>query len=90
MMASLLTLPVMGVPIRSCNAIDGWDSMLSVLQMPTGVPVGRLALNRVGDARFPIVQMLSMGNPEIRQRIRNYKESLRIGLMNKVARLKHA
>lgn len=80
MVAAVSPLPVIGVPIKSSNSIDGWDSVLSILQMPGGVPVATVALNGAKNAGILAAQILSVGNPDLRQNIINYKE----GLLNQV------
>jgi 5-(carboxyamino)imidazole ribonucleotide mutase len=80
MVAAVSPLPVIGVPIKSSNSIDGWDSVLSILQMPGGVPVATVALNGAKNAGILAAQILSVGNAGLRQNIINYKE----GLLNQV------
>lgn len=87
MIASFSPLPVIGVPIKSTNSIDGWDSVLSILQMPNGVPVATVALNGALNAGLLAAQMLSVGNQEIRNRIIDYKEKLKREVMEKVEKL---
>ena len=77
MVASLSPLPVIGVPVKSSNSIDGWDSILSILQMPSGVPVATVALNGAKNAGILAAQILGSSNPEILKTILNYKESLK-------------
>jgi 5-(carboxyamino)imidazole ribonucleotide mutase len=77
MVASISPLPVIGVPIKSSNSIDGWDSVLSILQMPGGVPVATVALNGAKNAGILAAQMLSTGNDEIRNTVAQYKSKLR-------------
>jgi len=77
MVASLSPLPVIGVPVKSRNSIDGWDSVLSILQMPGGVPVATVALDGAQNAGILAAQILGATNPEIRERIITYKESLK-------------
>jgi 5-(carboxyamino)imidazole ribonucleotide mutase len=76
MVAAISPLPVIGVPIKSSNSIDGWDSILSILQMPEGVPVATVALNAARNAGILAAQILSVADPEIRARILAYKKSL--------------
>jgi len=78
MVASLTTLPVIGVPIKSSNSIDGWDSVLSILQMPGGVPVATVALNGALNAGILAAQILGTSNPEIAQKLEVYKTDLRL------------
>ena len=77
MVASSTTLPVIGVPIKSSNSIDGWDSVLSILQMPTGVPVATVALNGAKNAGILAAQILGVGDEEVAKRLRTYRESLK-------------
>lgn len=80
MVASLSPLPVIGVPIKSSNSIDGWDSMLSILQMPNGVPVATVALNAAKNAGILAAQILGAQDAVIRQRVIDYKKSLAAGV----------
>jgi len=77
MVASLTTLPVIGVPIKSSNSIDGWDSILSILQMPNGVPVATVALNAAKNAGILAAQILGTSNNQISDNLINYKEQLK-------------
>ncbi|MCB0482249.1 MAG: 5-(carboxyamino)imidazole ribonucleotide mutase [Flavobacteriales bacterium] len=77
MVASLTALPVIGVPIKSSNSIDGWDSILSILQMPNGVPVATVALNAAKNAGILAAQIIGASNPAIYQKNLQYKESLK-------------
>jgi len=76
MIASITTLPVIGVPIKSRNSIDGWDSILSILQMPDGVPVGTVALNGSKNAGILAAQIIAINNDELNQKIEDYKKEL--------------
>lgn len=76
MVASMSPLPVIGVPVKSSNSIDGWDSVLSILQMPGGVPVATVALNGAKNAGILAAQILGATQPEVLQRIIDYKQSL--------------
>lgn len=87
MIASLSPLPVIGVPIRSSNSIDGWDSVLSILQMPAGVPVATVALNGARNAGILAAQILSAGDNDLRQRIIRYKDGLRKKVVDKNSRI---
>ncbi|MFT4782143.1 MAG: 5-(carboxyamino)imidazole ribonucleotide mutase [Psychroserpens sp.] len=78
MVASLSPLPVIGVPIKSSNSMDGWDSILSILQMPGGVPVATVALNGAKNAGILAAQIIGVSNEEVRKTIMDYKESLKI------------
>lgn len=77
MVASLSPLPVIGVPVKSSNSIDGWDSVLSILQMPGGVPVATVALNGAKNAGILAAQILGSSNENVLQQVIDYKESLK-------------
>jgi len=77
MVASITNLPVIGVPIKSRNSIDGWDSVLSILQMPNGVPVATVALNGAQNAGILAAQILGVGEVSISEKIGEYKENLK-------------
>jgi len=77
MVASMSPLPVIGVPVKSSNSIDGWDSILSILQMPGGVPVATVALNGAKNAGILAAQIIGSSNPDVLQKIVAYKESLK-------------
>lgn len=77
MVSSSTTLPVIGVPIKSSNSIDGWDSILSILQMPNGVPVATVALNGAKNAAILAAQILGVHDEEVAKRLRAYRESLK-------------
>ena len=77
MVASLSPLPVIGVPIKSSNSMDGWDSVLSILQMPNGVPVATVALNAAQNAGILAVQIIGSSNPELQQSILEFKNQLK-------------
>lgn len=77
MVASATTLPVIGVPIKSSNSIDGWDSVLSILQMPGGVPVATMALNGAKNAGIFAAQILAIENNELAATLENYKTNLK-------------
>ncbi|WP_317228611.1 5-(carboxyamino)imidazole ribonucleotide mutase [Pedobacter montanisoli] len=77
MVASITTLPVIGVPVKSSNSIDGWDSILSILQMPNGIPVATVALNAAKNAGLLAAQILATSNPELAQKMQDYKDDLR-------------
>ncbi|MDG3580848.1 5-(carboxyamino)imidazole ribonucleotide mutase [Galbibacter pacificus] len=77
MVASLSPLPVIGVPVKSSNSIDGWDSVLSILQMPSGVPVATVALNGAKNAGILAAQIIGSSNKEIQATIVSYKEFLK-------------
>ena len=77
MIASLTPLPVIGVPVKSSNSIDGWDSVLSILQMPGGVPVATVALNGSKNAGILATQIVGTSDPSILNKIEDYKEELK-------------
>lgn len=77
MVASLTTLPVIGVPVKSSNSIDGWDSVLSILQMPSGVPVATVALDGARNAGILAAQMIGAFDKNIAQNLLIFKESLK-------------
>ncbi len=77
MVASITQLPVIGVPVKSTNSIDGWDSILSILQMPNGIPVATVALNAAKNAGILAAQILGTSDTELSQRLLNYKEELK-------------
>lgn len=82
MVAAVSPLPVIGVPIKSSNSIDGWDSVLSILQMPGGVPVATVALNGAKNAGILAGQILSVNDKDLREKVIAYKEGL-TGEVNK-------
>ena len=82
MIASLTPLPVIGVPSKSRNSIDGWDSVLSILQMPGGVPVATVALNSAKNAGILAVQIVGTSEPSILSKIEVYKEALKTKVIN--------
>ena len=77
MVASLTILPVIGVPIKSSNSIDGWDSVLSILQMPSGVPVATVALNGSRNAGILAAQILATSDAALSKKLTAYKDHLR-------------
>lgn len=77
MVASVTTLPVIGVPIKSSNSIDGWDSVLSILQMPNGVPVATVALNGAQNAGLLATQILATSNFSLHEKLMQYKHDLK-------------
>lgn len=83
MIASATILPVIGVPVKSSNSIDGWDSILSILQMPNGVPVATVALNASKNAGLLAMQILALGNRDLSGKLAAYK----IELEEKVAEM---
>ncbi len=77
MVASITTLPVIGVPIKSSNSIDGWDSVLSILQMPNGVPVATVALNAAKNAGILAVQILAVSNNSLTEKLIAFKKEMK-------------
>ena len=77
MVASLSPLPVIGVPVKSSNSIDGWDSVLSILQMPGGVPVATVALNGAKNAGILAAQIIGSADGDILKKMEAYKQSLK-------------
>jgi 5-(carboxyamino)imidazole ribonucleotide mutase len=77
MVASMTTLPVIGVPIKSSNSIDGWDSVLSILQMPTGVPVATVALDGAKNAGILAAEIIGSFDAEVAEKLATYKETLK-------------
>lgn len=90
MVASLTPLPVIGVPVKSSNSIDGWDSVLSILQMPNGVPVATVALNAAKNAGILAAEMIGAFEESIGQKVAAYKQSLNEEVLSKVEKLKQA
>ena len=88
MIASLSPLPVIGVPIKSSNSIDGWDSILSILQMPNGVPVATVALNGAKNAGILAAQIIGSSDKTVREKIITYKSSLEKSVEEKAMRLR--
>ncbi|MBS4044588.1 MAG: 5-(carboxyamino)imidazole ribonucleotide mutase [Chitinophagaceae bacterium] len=88
MIASITTLPVIGVPIKSSNSIDGWDSVLSILQMPNGVPVATVALNAAKNAGILAAQILGTSDATIAKQLLDYKTTMNKEVMQKVKQLK--
>ena len=87
MVASYTTLPVIGVPVKSSNSIDGWDSVLSILQMPGGVPVATVALNGAKNAGILAAQILATSDQTLRKKLTDYKRDLESQVMDMVSRL---
>lgn len=88
MVASITSLPVIGVPIKSSNSIDGWDSVLSILQMPNGVPVATVALNAAKNAGILAAEIIGSFDDAISKKISDYKNSLNNEVIEKVEKLK--
>lgn len=87
MVAAISPFPVIGVPVKSSNSLDGWDSILSILQMPGGVPVATVALNNAKNAGLLAVQVLSLNDKKLREKMISYKEELNADVMKKVDRV---
>lgn len=87
MVAAISPLPVIGVPVKSSNSLDGWDSILSILQMPGGVPVATVALNNAKNAGLLAVQILSVNNKKLKEKMISYKEKLSADVMKKIERV---
>ncbi len=88
MVASLTSLPVIGVPIKSSNSIDGWDSILSILQMPNGVPVATVALNAAKNAGILAASILGASDAGLGEKITAWKKKLEAEVLAKVSKLK--
>jgi 5-(carboxyamino)imidazole ribonucleotide mutase len=88
MVASLTTLPVIGVPIKSSNSLDGWDSILSILQMPNGIPVATVALNASKNAGILAATILGISDENISKKLREYKKEMEADVNGKIAKLK--
>ena len=87
MVASITHLPVIGVPVKSSNSIDGWDSVLSILQMPGGIPVATVALNGALNAGILAAQIIATSDKEIEANVIAYKESLKLKIENSAKEL---
>ncbi len=87
MVASMSPLPVIGVPVKSSNSIDGWDSVLSILQMPGGVPVATVALNGAKNAGLLAIQILGSQDETLRNKMIAYKNGLREVVLAAAAKL---
>ncbi|MGZ5133590.1 MAG: 5-(carboxyamino)imidazole ribonucleotide mutase [Flavitalea sp.] len=88
MVASITSLPVIGVPIKSVNSVDGWDSILSILQMPNGIPVATVALNGAKNAGILAATIIGAFEKTIGERIVTFKENLEADVLTKVEKLK--
>ena len=88
MVASITPLPVIGVPVKSSNSIDGWDSILSILQMPSGIPVATVALNGGKNAGILAATILGSADESVRNQITAYKSQLTDAVMQKVEKVK--
>lgn len=90
MVASITPLPVIGVPIKSSNSIDGWDSVLSILQMPNGIPVATVALNGAKNAGILAASIIGAFDAAVGDKVAAYKQQLETEVLNKVQQLKAA
>ena len=88
MVASVTPLPVIGVPIKSSNSIDGWDSVLSILQMPNGIPVATVALNAAKNAGILAAAIIGAFDEAIGEKVEAYKQKLETEVLAKVHKLK--
>lgn len=88
MVASCTTLPVIGVPILSSNSIDGWDSVLSILQMPSGIPVATVALNGATNAGILAAKIVGTGDQQVAERLQRYQNSLKNKVLGTVEDIK--
>jgi len=88
MTASLTPLPVIGVPVKSSNSIDGWDSILSILQMPNGIPVATVALNAAKNAGILAAKMIATSDEALLQRLADYMDSLKNAVLESAKDLK--
>ena len=87
MIAAITTLPVIGVPVKSSNSIDGWDSLLSILQMPNGVPVATVALNAAQNAGILAAQIIGTFDESIALKLAHHKENMKTAVLQKAAGL---
>lgn len=85
MVASITPLPVVGVPVKSSNSLDGWDSILSILQMPNGVPVATVALNAAKNAGILALQILGSADKSLQKKIVAYKKSMEKEVLKKAS-----
>ncbi len=88
MVASLTTLPVIGVPVKSSNSIDGWDSILSILQMPNGIPVATVALNGAKNAGLLAARMIGSFDKMVSERLAEYQHGLTKSVEEKIEKVK--
>ena len=87
MVASITSLPVIGVPIKSSNSIDGWDSVLSILQMPNGIPVATVALNAAKNAGLLAVRILGSSDAKIGEKMSAYQDELKEAVLEKAKKV---
>jgi len=90
MVASVTPLPVIGVPVKSSNSIDGWDSILSILQMPNGVPVATVALNAAQNAGILAAQILSAGDKKLLKKVSDFKNGLKVKVLKAATEMENA
>jgi 5-(carboxyamino)imidazole ribonucleotide mutase len=88
MTASLTPLPVIGVPVKSRNSIDGWDSILSILQMPGGIPVATVALDGAKNAGILAAKIIGSSNTEVREKMQAYMETMKEKVLQSAEKLK--
>jgi 5-(carboxyamino)imidazole ribonucleotide mutase len=88
MTASLTPLPVIGVPVKSSNSIDGWDSILSILQMPNGIPVATVALNAAKNAGILAAKIIGASNQDVQQKLIAYMEEMKAHVIESAEKLK--
>jgi 5-(carboxyamino)imidazole ribonucleotide mutase len=88
MVAAITPLPVIGVPVKSSNSIDGWDSVLSILQMPGGIPVATVALNGAKNAGILAASIIGAFDPVIGGKVADYKKTMENEVMKKVGKLR--
>lgn len=88
MVASITTLPVIGVPVKSSNSIDGWDSVLSILQMPNGVPVATVALNAAKNAGILAAEIIGAFNENVSNALQAFKQKMQNEVLSKAEKLK--
>ncbi|MBO9572311.1 MAG: 5-(carboxyamino)imidazole ribonucleotide mutase [Chitinophagaceae bacterium] len=88
MVASVTTLPVIGVPVKSSNSIDGWDSVLSILQMPNGIPVATVALNAAKNAGILAASILGTSDDFVAKKLEEYKSQMETEVINKAGKIK--
>lgn len=89
MVASLTTLPVVGVPVKSTNSLDGWDSLLSIVQMPNGIPVATVAVNAAANAALLALRMLSITDAGLAEKLEEYRKGLEEKVRNDDAALRN-
>jgi 5-(carboxyamino)imidazole ribonucleotide mutase len=89
MVASLTPLPVIGVPVKSSNSIDGWDSLLSIVQMPNGVPVATVAVNAAQNAGILAAQILATSDKALLKKVENFKQELKTKVYSSAKEIKN-